>query len=206
MAKRSYGIPYSLDSSYMDMEITIQSNNGIGIRPLPIKLILTILAGILSGYAILSKTDVSRGTIVQKAIFIALWAALCFLLLSTNKQKQLGFEKVASLLSYMQPDSRFISTRANDNANNMIKICGFDKVEDDGLIRYTDGTFGVIFDIIGNASILLFDDHKNAVLDRVDSHYRKMKPGVTYNFITRKEPQNVFLQIASDSPRRRIDT
>ncbi len=202
MAKQRYGIPYSLDASYMDMEIAIQANNGIGAKPFPIKTILLVLFGVVSCFLIISKTDVSRGNLLQKGIFIVLWAALCLLLLTTNRQKQLGVEKIMSLGNYLQPDNRFVSTRANDNANNMIKICGFDVIEDEGLIKYTDNTYGLCFDVVGNASILLFDDHKNSIIDRVDSHYRKMKPNVSYQFITRKEPQNVYLQVASIGERQ----
>jgi hypothetical protein len=181
----------------MDMEITLQTSGGIGMKPLPIKNILLVLFGVVSCFLMLTKTDFSRGNILHKAIFVLVWAGLCFLLLRTNKMKQLGVEKISSIGNYIQPDSRFVSVRASDNANNMVKICGFDQIGEDGMIKYTDKSYGVIFDIIGNASILLFDDHKNAILDRVDNHYRKIRPNVTYQFITRKEPQNIFLQVAS---------
>lgn len=197
MAKRNYSIPYTLDSSYLDMEIAVQNDSGLGFRPFPIKTILLVLLGVLSCFLLVSKTFIANGTIIQKGIFILLWIGLCLLLLTTNKQKQIGLEKITSLMMYMNPDSRFISTRAVDNANNVVKICGYDSIDEDGTINYTDNSVGVVFDIIGNASILLFDDHKNAILDRVDNHYRKMKPGTTYQFITRKEPQNVYLQVAS---------
>lgn len=197
MAKRNYSIPYTLDSSYLDMEIAVQNNSGLGFRPFPIKTILLVLLGVLSCFLLVSKTFIANGTIIQKGIFILLWIGLCLLLLTTNKQKQIGLEKITSLMMYMNPDSRFIGTRAVDNANNVVKICGYDSIDEDGTINYTDNSVGVVFDIIGNASILLFDDHKNAILDRVDNHYRKMKPGTTYQFITRKEPQNVYLQVAS---------
>ncbi len=197
MAKRNYSIPYTLDSSYLDMEIAVQNDSGLGFRPFPIKTILLVLLGVLSCFLLVSKTFIANGTIIQKGIFILLWIGLCLLLLTTNKQKQIGLEKITSLMMYMNPDSRFISTRAGDNANNVVKICGYDSIDEDGTINYTDNSVGVVFDIIGNASILLFDDHKNAILDRVDNHYRKMKPGTTYQFITRKEPQNVYLQVAS---------
>lgn len=202
MAKQSYGIPYPLDSTYMDMEIAIQNNDGIGAKPFPIKNILLFLLGVVSCFLIVSNTFISRGNVVQKGIFVVLWAILCLLLLTTNRQKQLGVEKITSLITFLQADNRFVSTRGNDNANNMFKICGIEDVSKEGLIKYTDGTYGLIFDVIGNASILLFDDHKNAVIDRVDNHYRKMKPNVTYQFITRKEPQNVYLQVASFDERQ----
>ena len=203
MAKVSYGIPYGLDSTYLDMEIAIQNNQGIGVRPFPIKNILLTMFGVISCFWLVTKTFIADGTLIQKGIFALTYGVLCFLMLMTNRQKQLGILKVSSLLTFVQPNNRFVSTRATDDVNNMAKICGFDQIDDDGLIHYCDGSFGVIFDVIGNASILLFDDHRNAIIDRVDNHYRKMRPNTTYQFVTRKEPQNVYLQVASFDERQR---
>lgn len=197
MAKRSYGIPYSLDSTYMDMEIAIQGNNGIGAKPMPIKTILLILFGVCSGVFVLFKTPLSRGPLITKIIFGAVWLGLCALLLTYNKCKTLGIERIVSLLNYVNPASRFVSTRSVDQAGNMIKIAGWDYIDDDGIIHYVDKSLGVVFDVIGNASILLFEDHRNAIIDAVDKHYQKMKPKVTYQFITRKEPQKVYMQLGS---------
>ena len=202
MAKVNYGIPYPLDSTYLDMEIAIQNNQGLGLKPFAIKNILLVLTGVVSCFLLVNKTFIARGSIGQKVIFVILWGLLCFLLLTSNKQKQLGFEKITSLLTYTQPDNWFVSTRSNDKANNLIRICGFDEIDDTDVIHYTDGTLGVMFDVIGNASILLFEDHKNMILDRVDSHYRKMKPNTSYQFVTRKEPQNVYMQVASFEERK----
>lgn len=203
MAKRSYSIPYPLDSTYMDMEIAIQNSQGIGVRPLPIKNILLVLLGVVSGFLILSKTGLSRGPLITKVCFAAIWLGMCALLLTYNKCKLLGLERVLSLITFMQPDNRFVSTRSIDKANNMIRVCGWEYIDDEGYIHYTDKSLGVVFDVIGNASILLFEDHKNAIIDQVDKHFQKMKPDVTYQFITRKEPQNVYLQLASMAERER---
>ena len=202
MAKNSYGIPYGLDSTYLDMEIAIQNSEGLGLRPFPIKNILLTAFGIVSAFYFTNKTFIAQGTTLQKGIFLVFYGILCFLFLMTNRQKQLGVQKVTSFLAYLQANNRFVSTRATDDVNNMVKICGFDQVDDDGLIHYCDGSFGYVFDVIGNASILLFDDHRNAIIDRVDSHYRKMRPDTSYQFITRKEPQNVYLQVASFDERQ----
>lgn len=181
----------------MDMEIAVQNDSGIGARPMPIKNILLVLLGACSGIYILFSTPIARGNIVAKGIFAAAWLGLCALLLTYNKCKTLGLERVLSLIAYMNSDSRFISTRAVDKANNMVRVAGWDNIDEDDIIHYADGSLGVVFDVIGNASILLFEDHRNAIIDQVDKHYQKMKPDITYQFITRKEPQNVYLQLGS---------
>lgn len=194
MAKQGYGIPYSLDSSYLDMEIAIQSDDGIGIRPFPIKNILLALFGIVTCFIILTKTFVANGTFIQKAIFVVIWICLCLMLLTISKTKQLGIEKIASLLNYMQANKRYINTRTMAPANPFIQITGFYDIDNNGTIHYCDGTVGQVFDIIGNGSVLLFDEHKEMILDRVDAHYRKMRPNTTYHYVTAKEPQNIYIQ------------
>lgn len=195
MAKTSYNIPYPLDASYLDMEIAIQSEKGIGVRPFPIKNILIVIFAVAGCYICLEKTTVQYGTLIQKALFVIIWGALCALLLLTTKTHQLGLEKIPSLINYMNPASRRIITRTNSPAGDFTAICGLMSIEDDGLILYTDGSVGRAYDIIGSGSILLFENHKTAILDRVDSHYRKMRPNTTYQFITVKESQQVELQI-----------
>ena len=195
MAKQSYGIPYTLDSSYMDMEIQIQSKDGIGARSLPIKNILLVLFAIVSAMFLTSRTFIARGTIVHKIIFLALWAALCGLLLVSGKTKMLGIEKLISVMNYFQPGGRFVNTRSRAKAANFASITGFVDVTKDGVIQYLDGSRGMLFDIVGNGSVLLFEDHRNAIIDRVDTHYRKMRPNSTYHFVTIKQPQLVDSQI-----------
>ncbi len=197
MAKTSYNIPYPLDASYMDMEIAIQSEKGIGIRPFPIKNILIVIFTGAMCYILLEKTFIQYGNLVQKGLFIVLWIALCALLLLTTKTHQLGLEKIPSFINYMNPASRRIITRTNSPAGDFTAVCGLMSIEDDGLILYTDGSVGRAYDIIGSGSVLLFENHKNAILDRVDAHYRKMRPNTTYQFITVKESQQVELQVAA---------
>lgn len=203
MAKDYYGIPYALDSSYLDMEITIQNNDGIGLRPFPIKNILLVFAAITSCIIMLSKTFIASGSFIQKVIFIAVWSGLCFILLVIGKTKQIGLEKIISLLGYLQPGFRFVSTRTMSPANPFIRICGFTAIDEKGFIHYADGSIGAVFDIVGNASILLFSDHKSAVVDRVDTFYRKMRSKTTYHFITNSEAQNVYMQIAYFAERKK---
>ena len=120
MAKDYYGIPYSLDSSYLDMEITIQNNDGIGLRPFPIKNILLVFVAITSCMVMLSKTFIASGSFIQKGIFMAVWGSLCFVLLMIGRTKQIGLEKIISLLGYIQPGSRLVSTRSMSPASPFI--------------------------------------------------------------------------------------
>lgn len=203
MAKQRYGIPYTLDSSYMDMEIALQTNSGVGLRPFPVKNILLVLAGIMGGYLLLAKSFISQGTGFQKFIFVVAWVAICFLALTTDRTKQMGLTKILSVFNFLQPNNRYINTRLVSNADDFARLVGFDNIDNDGTIHYYDKSLGQVFDIIGNGSNLLFESHKEAIIDQTDAHYRKMKPKTSYQYITTTEAQNVYLQVASVMERKK---
>ena len=197
--KQTYGIPVSLDASYADMQIRIKDDkSGIGIKPMSMRDLLFVVGGVAGGFLILSETFVSQGSFGQKAIFVILWIMLCGLLLMPTKTKQNGLLKLPSVMIYYNPGNRHVLVRKGAPAGNMVRICGFTDMDPEtGVIHYADGTCGMLFDAVGNASVLLFDSHKEAIIDRVDAHYRKMRPETTYHFITRKQPQEVTEQVAS---------
>ena len=202
MAKRVYGIPYDFNSSYLDMEIAIQTQDGLGLKPFPIKKILVGLAAILGGYLALTKTVLQYGTVFQKGLFIVVWVALCALLLLETKTQQLGIQKIIPLVTFMNTSSRRVATRSNSPATNMISICNLVDVTDDGLLIYSDNSCGRVFDVIGSGSALLFDRDKEDILNQVDAHYRKLRPDTTYNFITVKESQQIKLQVEAYNRRK----
>ena len=197
MAKRNYGIPYSLnDSSYLDLPITIKSESGLSMKPITLKSLLIIVFGFSVGIVAIAKTSIARGTLFEKILFLALWGTMCYLVLTTTKTKEYGYHRLANLVRYLQPMSRRINTRRSAPAVQFATVAGIRSMDPDtGIISYTDGSFGMVFDVIGNASYLLFESHKTDILDRVDNHYRKMHPGVTYHFVTVKQPQEVDEQV-----------
>ena len=68
--------------------------------------------------------------------------------------------------------------------------------ENSGLIEFLDGSFGSMYRVVGAASALLFEDDKEAILDRVDNFYRKMGFDVEIIKITTKESQKIYHQAA----------
>ena len=56
---------------------------------------------------------------------------------------------------------------------------------------------GQAYSVVGSASRLLFDQDRDAILNRNDRFYRKLEPGVEWVFITTKEPQRVYAQVAA---------
>lgn len=196
--KQSYKVPESLDSNYFDVEIALRTHDGMGIKPVPIKIILSAIVSGLTCFYCLTHGIVSSSTFLQKFLFIILWVALSFVLLSYDKSKQMKIQLVPVLLNYIPKVNRHLITRKSSNANDFYHLLGIEEIDKHtGQIKFTDGTYGHMFHVVGSASILLFEADKEAILERVDLFYRKM--GLNYEniYITVKEPQKIHHQIAN---------
>lgn len=196
MAKKVYKIPQSLALGWLDAEITLASDNGVGFRPLSLKVILSIiLSGVTCLWCVLN-TPISAGGPLLIALFVILWIALTALLLRPLKNGDMAVTQVPALLEYLPKSKRHVLTRSSSPATGFYSISGLESIDEDrGLIHFRDGDVGFAYRIVGSASVLLFDEDRNAILDRVDSFYRNMKTDYELIFLTNREAQNVRLQI-----------
>ena len=95
-------------------------------------------------------------------------------------------------------------TRSDSSPGQFHSIVGIKDVDEKtAFITYADGMVGQAYAVVGSASRLLFDQDRNAILNRNDRFYRKLEPGVELEFITTKEPQRVHTQIATLERRNR---
>lgn len=197
MAKQTYKIPADLNSSYGDMEIALQNENGIGVRPLPIKVIMAYILSGLSCFFLLMKTPIGSGTFVQTAIFVVLWAGLSIVLFRFDGTKRMQIETIPALLDYIPKANRYITTRTGSPATGFYNLARIKKIDKStGLVEHVDGTFSYWYVVTGSASILLFAEDKMAILDHVESFYRKISTDCEVLFITTKSAQKVYKQLA----------
>lgn len=198
MAKKAYRIPSDLDTSPLDMEISLKNSDGVGVKPVPIKVILAVLASILACYYIVSSTFIREASLFLKVLFVLGWIALTALLLKTDKTKRMGFHLVPVLLGYLPKRNRQVYTRSTNKAGPFYSILGIESIDDvTGLVKYLDGTYAYWYRVVGSASVLLFEDDKNAILDRVDSFWQKQSTDYEIIFLTTKASQKVYQQAAA---------
>lgn len=196
--KQSYKIPESLDANYFDVEIAMKTKDGMGIKPVPIKIILSVIVSVITCFYFLTNGMVSNANVLQKFLFVALWIALSFVLLSYDKSKQMKIQLVPVLLNYLPKANRYLYTRKTGRANEFYHLLGIDTIdENNGWLGFVDGSYGYMYQVVGSASILLFEADKEAILDRVDLFYRKMGYEYENIYITVKEPQKIHHQLAN---------
>lgn len=198
MAKQSYKIPADLDATYGDMEIAIQSKNGVGAKPLPVKVILTYIGSIMLLFYVCTHGIISHGSFGQIVIFAILWLILTVQLARFDKTKRMRVQLLPVLLDYLPKASRHMLTRTSAKANPFFALVGIKNIDKrTGMIEFNDSTYGYMYRVVGSASVLLFDEDKEAILNRVDSFYRKIGVDCECIFITTKEAQKVYRQISS---------
>lgn len=196
--KESYRIPYGLAQSYADMTISLQSKDGSVGRVLPMMVVMTYVVSFLGCMFCVTKTFVgSMGTVPQIVIFCILWAVMTVLLASYDGTRRMNMQRIMPLLNYLPKKARRVYTRSTRDAGPFWGIVGIESVSDDGMVEFSDGTFGYWYRVVGSASILLFESDRDAILNRVDNFYRKWGHESEILFMTCKESQKVYRQVAS---------
>lgn len=197
-SKPAYKIPYGLAQSYGDMTIALQSKDGSVGKVVPMVFVLSYIISALSCLFCVSNTFIgSAGNMVQIVLFVLLWAALTVVLTSYDGTHRMNLQRIMTLLNYLPKKARRVFTRLSNDAIAFWNILGIEDIREDGLVIFSDGTFGYWYRVVGSASILLFDSDKDAIITRVDNFYRKWECDSEIVFMTTKEAQKVYRQIAS---------
>lgn len=199
MAKSAYKIPYDLNASYADMEIAVRSSDGLGFKPMPMKIIFTYLGGGLICFWAVMNTFLKYGSLPQKLFFAAVWALFLVLLCKYDDTKRMQFSLVPTLFNYLPKSQRVVMTRRDSSALPFYGLVGLKKdgFSKGGMLSFEDGTYGYMYRVIGSASILLFESDKQQILDRVDAYWRKMNTECESIFITVKSSQAVYKQLSA---------
>lgn len=199
MAKKSYKIPASLSDNYLNMEIALQSKDGVGLKPLPVRVILAWLFGLLGGfYAVVNSSSIiAQANIVTRVLFAVVWIAFLWVLTKVDRSHKMQMEMIPALLQYLQKSNRYVITRRTANAGPFYSIVGIKSIDPKtGLVEYVDGTVAYWYSVVGTASVLLFPEDRDAILDRVKDFYDKIGSDCEIIFMTTKEPQRVQKQTA----------
>ncbi|GAB5079664.1 hypothetical protein [Arthrobacter sp. AD-310] len=196
MPKSVYKVPASLNRSFLNHEITL-SGGGMQSKPLPMKVLLFWAASILSLFWVVSSTFVATADWWIIALVVIWWLVATAFLGQYSKTKEMKYMSVPALLAYVPTAARRVLTRKSTNPSAFYSVVGIDNIDESGLIKYADGTYGQGYLVVGSASILLFEEDRKAILNRVDSFWRKVDTTCEYTFVTTKEPQRVYHQIAN---------
>lgn len=193
MPKSAYKWPSSINASIADHEIALGSKTTAG-KMVPLKQIAAAVAWIFVNAYILMSFVYPASLIL--AILYLIWAIVAGgILLRMTKTRELAIRQVLAYMAYAPVSSRTIMTRRDSKPAGFYNIVGIKKVHRDGLIEYADNTYGRALLVVGTASLMLFDNDRDAILDSVDSFWRKMPTDVEMIQMTTREPRRVAYQV-----------
>lgn len=196
MAKSVYQIRAALDRSYLDHEIVLPLG-GFEVPPMPIKQLLFYAGGAVFTLWCVTSTFIGGAGIMMK-VLVVVWMLLVIAYLGTlTKTKELRLMQLPALFAYLPHRARHVMTRRSSNPTELHAIIGIDRVDADGGIHFADGSVGQMYSVVGSASYLLFDEDRDAILDRVDGFWQKAQTTAEWLFITTQEPQRIHHQVAS---------
>lgn len=197
MAKSQFKIPTSLDASYLDMEFNLKNHNGLGIsRPVTAKTIVLSLFSLFLWFYSVFQTFMTSGGVFVIVVFTFFWFFLSFILIKPDQTKRLGLELIVPMIGYLFKSGRFMSVRMSDSVYNLKHLLNISDVDvEDGLIYFNDGAMGHVYHVVGSASILMFEQDKIMILDKVESFYRKLSADVEVLYDTVYEGHSVHDQI-----------
>jgi hypothetical protein len=196
LAKNVYKIPSSLSRSWLDHEIAL-SGGGWQMKPLPLKVILFWATSIFAMFWVLTSTFLKSADFWLLALVVIWWLLATAFFGKYSKTKELKLKNVPALMSYIAPSSRRVVTRTSSDPSGFYSIVGIDSVDKNGLITWGDGSVGQAYLVVGSASVLVFAQDKVSILDRVDAFYRKIDTTSELIWLTTKEPQRVYRQLAN---------
>jgi hypothetical protein len=191
-----YRIPASLSRSYLDHEIALAAG-GWQMRALPLKVILFAASSIFAMFWVLTSTFLKDADWWLIGLIAIWWLVATAFLGRYSKTKELNLSRVPALVNYAPASARRVTTRTSADPSAFYSIVGVDSVNDSGFITWSDGSVGQSYLVVGSASVLVFDQDKIAILDRVDAFYRKVDTTAEFIWLTTKEPQRVYRQLAN---------
>lgn len=196
MVKSTYKIPVSIDRSRLDHKITLQAFQ-LKSRPIPIKVILYWLAFSFVTAWIVLQSPLSEAPWIILVLLVIWMSITAAVLGKQTKTGDMKFMQLPALLEYLPTRQRRVMTRLGSKPYGFLSIVGIKDIEASGIIRYVNGDVGQLYSVVGSASALLFEGDRNAIVRRVDNFYRKIDSGASWCFLTTKESQRVFQQIAA---------
>lgn len=202
MAKNVYKIPSSMDRSFLDHEI-IFNVSGWQAKPLALKVVLFWVGSIFGLFWVLSSTFLKDANFGAQFLLVVWWLLATAFLGSYSQTKEMRFSSLPALLDYVPKSARRVVTRSSANPSQFYSIVGIDRVDETGIIHWGDGSIGQAYLVVGTSSVLLFAQDKEAILNRVDSFYRKIDTTAELIWLTTKEPQRVLRQLAHLERRNR---
>lgn len=211
MAKDVYSIPFDLNKTQMDRQFQLQSKkNGIKFTKKPITmmtLVVWIAAILILMYAEMS-SFIGQGSIFGGILFAIGFATFAYLMGRQDETHRYGYQVVPLYIQYVLKKARDLTLIRNTPLAKARRFFGVKHIEkkgiESGVIQMIDNRYARLYQVVGNASLMLFDEDANHVLDKTARFYKSIPECADIIFDTASEPQRVDEQLEECEYRRSL--
>lgn len=211
MAKQVYSIPFDLNKTQMDRQFQLQSKkNGIKFTKKPITMMTLVIwvAAIMILMYVEMNSFIGQGSIFGGILFAIGFIAFAYLMGRQDETHRYGYQVLPLYIQYVLKKARDLTLIRNTPLAKARRFFGVKYLEkkgiESGLIQMIDNRWARIYQVVGNASLMLFDEDATHVLDKTAKFYKSIPEGVDVIFDTASEPQRVDEQLAECEYRRSL--
>lgn len=200
--RQEYGIRTSLGKSMLDSQIQLGGNVSLSIakKPLTLASFLYTMVGIFVFALGYSNTVIHYGGFWGLFLYTVGYIGTFLVFLTRTKTLNYRLSYLPVIFAYWRKGGRDVGTGLLDKGGPLKNLLGIDPdhpVDEDGTVHFTDGEVGCFFDVVGNASSMIFEQDQRQVLNDARTIYKNVPSMVGLTLITQASSQDVHLQIQS---------
>lgn len=201
--KSRYSIPYTLDAHFGDVKTQIKYDGKGSDHYFTARGIITAFGStMLYAFTCWSnrspiKPILEHGNLIGTAMFtLGYFGIMYFALREITIPQQYGFNTIEPFIRYIVNfNHREIKTNSFSPYGNGVRITGIKGTTDKGYLQFNDGSYGVLYKIVGSASYNAFDVDRARTIDGFQNFLRMLPMQTTYAFITNTGGQKADIQL-----------
>lgn len=203
--KPKYAIPYNINANLFNSKTSLKDDKtGTGFdKKFSVRTLITfIIATVFYGWLVMQSSASkilmpSSGSWSGFILFTVGYVGMAyFSLREISIPEQYGYNVFKPLINWLQIRKKpEVSTKRFDPYMNGAKITGMLEPTDDGYLRFTDGSYGITYRIVGTASVNAFSVDRENSINSFKTFLQNMPKETTLTFITNTGGQKVERQL-----------
>lgn len=197
--KKLYKIPYSLNVRLEDTEIPIPDILGGSDHIVKMRSALTVVGAIIIYVMFVRQFAWTWSSIIGGIIWtIGYIGIVYFGLREVDIPGLYGFNALTSALNYFiskRTGDDYVDTSVDGPYKPVSNFTGIAEPTDNGYIQFSNGDYGILFEITGTASNNTFQIDRETTIEQFSDFLRTMPFNTTVTFITTADSQNVEPEI-----------
>lgn len=191
-------IRMSIDQSAMDLVMNPSADSLMSSRhEFTVKSVIALGISMMLFLYLIVQGPLHDSGVLGFILWIPSYWILTWLLCGPTDTHELGMSYLLTFYNYFINGDRYrhISTRRASDSSQFLQVAPIKGITPDGKLVFTDNSVGYGFELVGNASILMFQSDRERVLCDVRDFYRNIDPSITLTFDSVLSGQRVVDQL-----------